>query len=209
MENIILISWLNKILLLFCIASIFLCLIIQQWVGVTSVPIYISLSWIAFVMIVSMWLSCVLLRFTLKRTVPINIEFIKKWIYKRLPKCLELESLSTTEKHNISKLENKCNNKVHIKAINLENMNSLSSGGDSLFKKRIIYVDDIIRKINLDCIDVWYKNISTDKAFPNEAQTLLKMLLIKILQKVNSIDKLKLANKMADVVLLHLKEYRR
>ncbi|XP_046828613.1 uncharacterized protein LOC124428518 [Vespa crabro] len=208
MENIILISWLNKILLLFCIASILLCLIIQQWVGVISVPIYISLSWTAFVMIVSMWLSCVLLRFTLKRTVPINIEFIKKWIYKRLPKYLELESLSTTEKHKISILENKCNNKVHRKAINTENTNSLSNG-DSLSKKKYIYVDDIIRKINLDCIDVWYKNISTDKAFPNEAQTLLKMLLIKILQKVNSIDKLKLANKMADVVLLHLKEYRR
>lgn len=200
MENIILISWLNKILLLFCMASISLCLIIQQWVGITSVPIYISLSWTAFVTILSMWLSCVLLRFTLKRTVPINIEFIKKWIYKRLPNYLELESCSTTERRKISILENKCNNKVNTKSL---------SGGDFLSKNKIIYVDDTMRKIQLDCIDVWYKNISTDKAFPNEAQTLLKMLLIKILQKVNSIDKLKLANKMADVVLLHLKEYRR
>ncbi|KAI4491090.1 hypothetical protein M0802_010400 [Mischocyttarus mexicanus] len=68
---------------------------------------------------------------------------------------------------------------------------------------------NIIKEINVDCIDVWYKNISTDKAFSNEAQTILKILFKKIFQKANSIDKLKLANKLADVVLLHLKEYRR
>ncbi|XP_014603463.1 PREDICTED: uncharacterized protein LOC106786510 [Polistes canadensis] len=208
MENIILISWLNKILLLFCITSIFLCLIIQQWVEVTPVPIYISLSWTTFVMIMSIWLSCILLRFTLKRTVPINIEFIKKWIYKRLPKYFELEYLDTEEKAKMSKFERACNNKIHIKTVNPENTNDLYNG-DSLSKNNIIYVDNIIREINVDCIDVWYKNISTDKAFPNEAQTLLKILLRKIFQKANSIDKIKLANKLADVVLLHLKEYRR
>lgn len=208
MENIILISWLNKILLLFCVTSIFLCLIIQQWVEVTPVPIYISLSWTTFVMIMSIWLSCILLRFTLKRTVPINIEFIKKWIYKRLPKYLELEYLGTEEKAKMSKFESACNNKIHVKTVNPENTNDLYNG-DSLSKRNIIYVDNIIREINVDCIDVWYKNISTDKAFPNEAQTLLKILLRKIFEKANSIDKIKLANKLADVVLLHLKEYRR
>ncbi|XP_015179248.1 PREDICTED: uncharacterized protein LOC107067863 [Polistes dominula] len=201
MEN-ILISWLNKILLLFCITSILLCLIIQQWVEVTPIPIYISLSWTTFVMIMSIWLSCILLRFTLKRTVPINIEFIKKWIYKRLPKYLELEYMDTEEKAKMSKFESACNNEVHVKTTEIHYR-------DFLTKQNIVYVENIIKKINIDCIDVWYKNISIDKAFPNEAETLLKMLLMKIFQKAKSIDKLKLANKLADVVLLHLKEYRR
>lgn len=211
MENVIPISWLNKVLLLFCIGSIFLCLIIQQWILFAPIPIYILLSWIAFVTIVSIWFSCFLLRFTLKRTMPINIEFINKWIYKRLQRYIEVESSKATEKHKISKSVNKCDNNKYKKVINPENSQQRNglSNEDFLTKRKMINVDNIMKEINLDCIEIWYKNISTDKAFPNEAHTLLKMLLIRIFKRASKVDKVKLANKLADVVLLHLKEYRR
>lgn len=70
-------------------------------------------------------------------------------------------------------------------------------------------ITDTIREIDVKCIEIWYKNISNDKSFPNEAQDLLDKFLRRLVLKANLIDKIKLVNKLANILLLHLKEYRR
>ncbi|KOX71962.1 hypothetical protein WN51_03239 [Melipona quadrifasciata] len=109
-------------------------LIIQEWAGLTPLPIYVSILWAIFIIILSVWLSCFLFQLALKAN---------------------------------------------------------------------------MKEIHLKCINVWYKSISDDTSFPNEAQELLKKLLTKLFHKISLIDKIKLTHKLFNVFLLHLKEYHR
>lgn len=70
-------------------------------------------------------------------------------------------------------------------------------------------VSKILRDIDAKFIDVWYNDLSNDHAFKEGANELLEKVLSKITFHIHSIDELRLAHKLADVFLLHLKEYRR
>ncbi|CAL1677707.1 unnamed protein product [Lasius platythorax] len=217
MEKVIPMSWLNQILLVFSVAAAVLSLAIEGWTDLTPLPIYISISWAVFITIVSVWLSCCLLRLTLKANSPIALEFMNKWIYKRLISHLSLDFLIDNDKSTEiiyeSDSENQKNLSSSQKASVKCNNNAISRDSCKndipLTKRKEVNLTDTIREIDAKCIEIWYKNISNDKSFPNEAQDLLSKFLTRLVLKASLIDKIKLANKLANVLLLHLKEYRR
>lgn len=213
MEKIIPMSWLNQILLVFSIAAAILSLVIQGLTELTPLPIYISISWAVFITIISIWLSCCLLRLTLKANSPIALDFMNKWIYKRLVSHLNLDSSIDKRTEIICKSDNQKNLNSLEEASVTRNNNAITQ--DSCkndippTKKKEINLTDTIREIDAKCIEIWYKNISNDKSFPNEAQDLLNKFLTKLVLKASLIDKIKLGNKLANILVLHLKEYRR
>ncbi|EFN78403.1 uncharacterized protein LOC105188750 [Harpegnathos saltator] len=217
MDKVIPMSWLNQILLVFSTAAAVLSLVIQVWIDFTSIPIYVSISWAVFITIISIWLSCCLLRLTLKANSPVNLEFVNKWIHKRLASYLKLDG--TVDKDKNKEIDCKSDS---VQQGNLSSAQETSVRSDNnttlkdphrneipLTKRKKPNVTDMTQEINAKCIEIWYKNISNDKSFPDEAQYLLSKFLTRLACKVSQIDKIKLTNKLADVLLLHLKEYRR
>lgn len=221
MEKIVPMSWLNQVLLIVSIASASLCLVIQEWAGLTPLPLYASISWAIVIVIASVWLSCFLLRLTLKANNPVNIEFLNKWLYQKLSSCLELEERKEDECEKVDEEEKKIlenSNSLQVPKTKRKLLNTKKSWEKptiensrqiSMKRKRTAEVNDMVKEINLKCIEIWYNSISNDKSFPDEAEKLLKKLLTRLFRKVNSIDKVKLVHKVANVLLLHLKEYHR
>ncbi|XP_050445483.1 uncharacterized protein LOC126848556 [Cataglyphis hispanica] len=213
MEKVIPMSWLNQILLVFSIAAAILSLVIQGLIELTPLPIYICISWAVFITILSIWLSCCLLRLTLKASSPIALDFMNKWIYKRLMSHLNF----LIDKDKITEIIHKSDNQKNLNSLQeasvTRNNNAITQDSCKndipLTKRKEINLTDIIREIDAKCIEIWYKNISNDKSFPNEAQDLLSKFLTKLVLKASLIDKIKLGNKLANILVLHLKEYRR
>ncbi|XP_031827986.2 uncharacterized protein LOC116424990 [Nomia melanderi] len=202
MVKVIPMSWLNQILIL-SVLSATLSLIIQEWAGLTPLPIYVSILWVIFVTIISVWLSCFIFQLALKAKSPLNVTFLNDWLYKKLLISLKLRDpgdqksvgASTDMTENVQskrKVDRKMSNEKTI-----------------LRRKKLIGVNDMVKEINSKCIEVWYKSISNDKSFPKEAQILLKKLLTKLFHQINSMDKVQLTHRLANVVLLHFKEYHR
>lgn len=208
-------SWLNQILLVFSIAAAVLSLVIQGWTDLTSLPIYISISWAVFITILSIWLSCCLLRLILKANSPIALDFMNKWIYKKLVSHLNLDSSIDKDKSTeiIYTSDNQKNLSSSQETSVTRNNNAITQDSCKndipLTKRKKVNLTDTIREIDAKCIEIWYKNISNDKSFPNEAQDLLSKFLTKLVLKASLIDKIKLVNKLANILVLHLKEYRR
>lgn len=213
MEEVIPMSWLNQILLILSILVTLLSVIIQEWAGLT--PLYISISWAIFIIILSVWLSCFLFQVALKANRPLNIRFVNNWLYNKFVNNLKLQIDSKEKSECISKYENevrtnKNTNSTQVSKEKRKEKVIRSSGKDtSLKRKRAVEIYNLVTEINLKCIKVWYKSISDDKSFPNEAQELLKKLLTKLFHKISLIDKIKLTHKLFNVFLLHLKEYQR
>ena len=215
MGKVIPMSWLNQILLILSILCALLSLVIQEWAGLTPLPIYISILWAIFIIILSVWLSCFLFQLALKANRPLNIKFLNNWLHKKI-----LNNLKLRDSENESECNNKYENAVEVnKDANSTQVSTekqkhktknTSSGKDiSAKRKRAIEIHNLVKEINLKCINVWYKSISDDTSFPNEAQELLKKLLTKLFHKISLIDKIKLTHKLFNVFLLHLKEYHR
>ncbi|XP_076233287.1 uncharacterized protein LOC143178460 isoform X2 [Calliopsis andreniformis] len=222
MGKIIPMSWLNQILLILSILSATLSLIIQEWAGLISLPLYISILWAIFVTIMSVWLSCFLFQLALKANRPLNIKSLNDWLYRKLTFSLKLHNSEEETKYNdksankVTIHENTHSMKVFMekRIDNVPNTKKLrrrmiSNTRSSSKSKKLIRINDMVKEINLKCIDTWYKSISSDKSFPDEAQELLKKLLTKLFYKTSLIDKMKLTHKLANVFLLHLKEYHR
>lgn len=214
MKEVIPMSWLNQILLILSILVTLLSVIIQEWAGLT--PLYISISWAIFIIILSVWLSCFLFQVALKANRPLNIRFINNWLYNKFVNNLKLQIDSKEKSECISKYENEVRTNKNTNSTQVskekrkEKVVIRSSGKDtSLKRKRTVEIYNLVTEINLKCIKVWYKSISDDKSFPNEAQELLKKLLTKLFHKISLIDKIKLTHKLFNVFLLHLKEYQR
>ncbi|XP_043579098.1 uncharacterized protein LOC122566214 [Bombus pyrosoma] len=214
MKEVIPMSWLNQILLILSILVTLLCIFIQEWAGL--IPLYISISWAIFIIILSVWLSCFLFQVALKANRPLNIRFVNNWLYNKFVNNLKLQIDSKEKSECISKYENEVrtnkntNSTEASKEKRKEKVIIRSSGKDtSIKRKRAIEIYNLVTEINLKCIKVWYKSISDDKSFPNEAQELLKKLLTKLFHKISLIDKIKLTHKLFNVFLLHLKEYHR
>lgn len=212
-------SWLNQILLVFSIAAAILSLVVQGWTGLAVLPIYVSISWAVFITIISVWLSCCLLRLTLKANSPIALEFVNRWIHARLAGQLSSEDSSVDENGDIEVITRKSDSE-NQKDSNSAQEDSIKCNNDAtstgsrknevpLTKRKKLNVTETTREINAKCIEIWYKNISNDKSFPDEAQDLLSKFLTRLISKASMVDKIKIINKLVNVLLLHLKEYRR
>ncbi|XP_033322524.2 uncharacterized protein LOC117218336 [Megalopta genalis] len=199
MGKIIPMSWLNQILLILSILSATLSLVIQEWAGLTPLPIYVSILWIIFITIMSVWLSCYLFQLALKAKNPCNITFLNDWLYQKLITNLKLPVDKNSVKPDTGKIIDA--NAVKEKASKERRISSK--------RKRLIGVNDIVKEIDSKCIRVWYESISNDKSFPDEAQELLKKLFTKLFYRIHVMDKVKLTQHLANVFLLHFKEYRR
>ncbi|XP_020285125.1 uncharacterized protein LOC109855357 [Pseudomyrmex gracilis] len=212
MEKVVLRSGLNQMLLIYSIMVAVFSLIIQEWIDLKPLPMYVSISWAILLAITSVWLSCYLLRLTLKANSPLNLEFMNKWIYQKLGSHLRLhfliekdesviEDKNETQKCSSSAQEGrvKCNN----------NTSSQHSCKTSSMTKKKLDIKNMTHQLNEKGIEIWYKNISNDKSFSDKTQNLLSKLLKKLVWKADLMGKVTLTNKLANIMLLHLKEYRR
>ncbi|XP_012147269.1 uncharacterized protein LOC100876919 isoform X2 [Megachile rotundata] len=223
MGKIIPMSWLNQMLLILSILCVSLSLVIQEWAGLIPLPIYISISWAIFIIIISIWLSCFLLQLTLKANNPLKIKFFHNWLYRKLANKLKLcklekegecnnecERKMTSQNMNFGQATNEKKTDSVSKTKKLHNKTVKSgANGTSSKRKKNEELNNLVKEINLKCINVWYKSISNEKSFPNETQELLKKLLTKLFYRISLMDKVKLTHKLSNVFLLHLKEYYR
>ncbi|KAL0108912.1 hypothetical protein PUN28_014193 [Cardiocondyla obscurior] len=217
MEKVIPMSWLNQILLVFTVVTAILSLVIEGWTDLTPLPIYVSISWAVFVIITSVWLSCCLLRLTLKANSPIVLKFMDKWAHKRLADWLSSNSSVNENKDTEIICKNDRENEKNSDSAQKDNVecNNDATAFENcknkslLMRRKKLNVTEMTRAINAKCIEIWYKNISNDKSFPDEAQYLLSKFLTRLVWKASLIDKIKFSNKLANILLLHLKEYRR
>ncbi|CAL7935115.1 unnamed protein product [Xylocopa violacea] len=215
MEKVIPMSWLNQILLMLSILCALLSLVVQEWAGLTPLPIYISISWAIFVIVTSVWLSCFLFQLALKANNPLDVKFLNNWLYRKLVNNLKLydsEKESERNDNHGNKVEvNKDINSVQASSEKRKEKGTpISAAKDiSLKRKRAVEINNLVKEINFKCINVWYKSISDDKSFPDEAQELLRKLLTTLFHKISLMDKMKLTHKLSNVFLLHLKEYHR
>lgn len=191
-------SWLNKLLLCISLSCAILCLIIELWLGLTTLPIYIPIIWSIIVIITSTWFSCLLLKSTLKATSPLNIEPINKLIRVRLG--IDGHSMNSIIKIVPDEFANNETNDI-------SKFNSIDAKTDNEFTT--ININNFINEINVRFIDTWYCDISDEKTFENKSNEILKKLFEKLFDKFTNINELRLTHKLADVLLLHLKEYRR
>jgi len=151
----------------------------------------------------------------LKANSPITVKFIHKWIHTRLTS--HLSSDFSIDKNKDTEIMQKSDNE-NQKKLNFAQKNNVKCNNNAisrdineipLTRRKKLDVINMTQEINTKCIELWYKNISNNKSFPNEAQDLLKKFLTRLVWKISLIDKIKLTNKLANVLLLHLKEYRR
>ncbi|XP_011303584.1 uncharacterized protein [Fopius arisanus] len=178
MEKIVPINWVNKLLLILSISTAGLCLLLEQWFSLTNLPIYIPLIWSLILITVSTWLSCIILKYTLKATSPLNIEPLTKWLKSRLKIPANSSTPLTTSPSR--------SHKIH----------------DSTIVKLVSDIDD-------KYISTWYDSITSEKTFRNESKHLLKQLFRMISRKLSRVNEIRITHKLMDVLLLHLKEYRR
>ncbi|KAK0084158.1 hypothetical protein PV325_007497 [Microctonus aethiopoides] len=196
MDQVIPISWLNKILLTASLSCALLCLIIGQWIGFTSLPIYITLIWSLIVIIGSTWFSFLILRMTLKANSPLNLVPLNNLIRKRLEIELTINNCGLTSESVTNDNSRKTNHNFKPQ-INIESTKPLN-----------IDIDKLSNEIGEKLIDSWYRSISDEKLFRNKSDEILKKLITNICMKLSTINELRLTHKIADVLLLHMKEYR-
>ncbi|XP_012276298.1 uncharacterized protein LOC105697514 isoform X2 [Orussus abietinus] len=203
-------SWLNQILLILSVGWAALSMIIQEWAGLSSLPVYVSIAWAVFVTAMSTWVSCYVLRFTIKASSPIRFEPFGIWLRTRLEEYFKIDTYPSKNATIYDSSENK-HTEINGDKENMieDNINNKACKTKCKINVQEAYLENIVNQIDSRFIEVWYTNISNNKAFPSEAQELLKKLLQKAHSHVVTIDKVRLTNKLADVLLLHLKEYRR
>ena len=189
----------NQIILCSSLFCAILCLITQHWTGSSSLPFYLPIVWAIVVTILSTWISCLVLRLSLKANSPITLQPVSTWLRKKIEHYLKL-NFGQNERYLLSKSSSK------------------ESKSDEFYKpdtfkfnrgKDAEHLGKITNEIDVKYIQTWYKNISNDERFPEEARDLLLKLSIRLNHCIASINKVSLVDKLADVFLLHLKEYRR
>lgn len=201
MDRLIPMSRLNQTLLLLSIVGAVSSIVIQQWLGVTTFPFYLSVLWSLSLIVASTWLSCLLLRLTLRASTPMSFEPLDSWLIEKLTNDLSICNSHKGANNHAQKIETYANGTTMF---------------DNMLEKREINVNEtkvqfdfLMKQINENFLESWYNYISEDKAFPDEANVLLQKLMEKFYFHLDKIDKVKLFNKLADVYLVHVKEYRR
>lgn len=199
MDKAIPISWINRIILASSLSCIVLCIILQQWLGLSSLPIYIPISWAVIVTTLSTWLSCYALKRAIKANAPINLESVFNWLGKTLGSDSQFWRFGKPMAPGKFIMKDTAGIDI-VKSLSMD-VGEENQGEDSLSR--------LINEIDSSFVRSWYSNISDDKTFPEETKTLLRLFFVKLNEQVKSVDKVKLVNQLADVFLLHFKEYRR
>ncbi|XP_046740511.1 uncharacterized protein LOC124407932 isoform X2 [Diprion similis] len=215
MEKVFSISWSNRILLvsLFCVT---ICMTIQTHVARLTVPLHFLISWAIFVITISIWLSCFVLRLMLKVNAPLTIEPFNNWA-----QCWMKNDRKPVVERGDNDEETKTENEIHRQNTEIKNLlrdlranGNLDDGsvrGQNLpptFVEKI-NVEQVINHIDANFVRIWYRNLSNDDTFPNESKQLLENLIAKFNHQLIRIDRIELARKIGNIFLMHLKEYRR
>ncbi|XP_012258874.2 uncharacterized protein LOC105687643 [Athalia rosae] len=224
MEQVLSISWSNRILLTSTI-SILICLILQVYVAQLSVSTPMVISWAILIITLSIWLSCVALRLILKANSPLIIQPFNKWLQLlvsvyikhdlQLTQQQQSEIIKDAENTNIKPLsttasnnDQKPNNEDSSSNGTFQKITNQNKDSSSTFMARI-NLDETVDEIDSKFINVWYQNVSNDETFCSEAKLLLKNLLDRVNHQLNNVDQIEVVRKIGNVLLLHLKEYRR
>lgn len=193
----------NQIILCTSFVCLVLCLITQQWIGSSSLSFYLPIVWAIVVTILSTWISCFVLKLSLKANSPITFPVVSRWLRKKIQLYLKL-NLGPTERY-LS-----CNNSnvESNKEVKSDEFNKAATFQPNSCKD-LEHLGKITNEIDVKYIKTWYKSVSDDERFPEEARDLLLKLSIRLNHCIASIDKVSLVDKLAGVLLFHLKEYRR
>lgn len=138
-----------------------------------------SIIWSLIVIISSTWLCCYILKSTIKPTDSIYLKPYKEWLIKKL----NLQNLDDS-----SRIKN---NKIHKNILT-----------ESQIDKFVDYIEEKF-------IKNWYDMITDDETFSNESRKILKELIQKLVDEISNINGTCLVKKIADILLVHLKEFRR
>ncbi|XP_046435732.1 uncharacterized protein LOC124187716 isoform X1 [Neodiprion fabricii] len=223
MEKVFSISWSNRILLI-SLFSVSICMTIQTHVAHLTVPLHFLISWAIFVITISIWLSCFVLRLMLKVNAPLTTEPFNKWAQgwmkndqtgsgrqpqKPVVKRVDNDE-ETKDENQIDRQNTEINNLLRdLRADgNLDDGSVLEQDLPVTFVEKI-NVEKVINDIDANFVKIWYRNVSNDDAFPNESKQLLENLILKFNHQLIRIDRIELARKIGNIFLLHLKEYRR
>lgn len=219
MEKILSLSWSNRVLLL-SITSAMICLTIQAHIYQLSVPLHFLISWAIFVIAMSIWGSCVVLRMMLKINAPLTIEPFDKWLRDWVKNCLErsqitgeksLEKFESLEKMNgVHELNTRNDNSLNNLSYDIK-MDKISDQNENLHSDFVanMNLDKIINDIDSNFVKIWYNNVSNDETFPAEVNQLLRNLMKEFNYQITNINHIELSRKIGNILLLHLKEYRR
>ncbi|XP_044009576.1 uncharacterized protein LOC122853279 [Aphidius gifuensis] len=138
-----------------------------------------SLIWSFIVITTSTWLCCYILKSTIKPTNSIYLKPYKEWLIKKL------------NSQNIDNSWKIKNNKIH------KNILTASQ------------IDKFVDYIEKNFIKNWYDMITDDETFTNESRKILKEIIQKLVDEISKINGTCLIKKIADILLVHLKEFRR
>lgn len=170
-------------------SCILLCIITQHWVYSSSLPFYFPILWALLVTILSTWISCIVVKHIIKADSSITLHPIS--IYLR----------SKFETYIQSRLV--LNNKTKGKKNDKHKLTAVESNKEEHLERKVI------SEIDSKYIQTWYQNISDDNQFSKEAKELISKLSLGLNSRIAAVEKVKLVNKLAGVLIVHLKEYRR
>lgn len=207
-------SWCGR----FCVSS-FILLVSIFILDYKAYVLPINGIWLAlyilFVIISSVWISCVLIQKVLQQNQVIECDFESNRYLKLLkngcktlhiPINLDYISTKTISTHtggNTPKLTNKLTDVIDSIPILKENITYEPTKN----------IDDRIEQFANDIeqrfIEKWYKHISDDETFSNESKVLLEGIVRRVLQVSVQVDSDKILCGALVVLLKHLKEYRK
>ncbi|XP_033231162.1 uncharacterized protein LOC117182207 isoform X2 [Belonocnema kinseyi] len=193
----------NQIILCSSFVCLVLCLITQQWIGSSSLSFYLPIVWAVVVTILSTWISCFVLKLSLRANSPITLPVVSRWLRKKIEFYLKL-NLGPNERYlscNSPRVESNKEDKS-------DEFNKAATFKSNSCKDSE-HLGKITNEIDVKYIKTWYKSVSDDERFPEESRDLLLKLSIRLNHCIESIDKVSFVDKLAGVLLFHLKEYRR
>lgn len=189
----------GQLIFLSSFSCLLLCVITQHWVYSSSLPFYFPILWALLVTILSTWISCIVFKHIIKADSSITLHPISIYLRNKFNAYLQ-SRLVINKKYLIKKNSQKTiNDNNKLTTINSPNNNKESPEKD---KK-------IVHEIDSKYIQIWYQNISDDNQFSQEAKDLISKLSLGLNTRIEAVEKIQLVDKLAGVLIVHLKEYRR
>lgn len=157
--------------------------------------------WALVVTILSTWISCIIFKQIIKADSSITLHPISIYLRKKFDFYIESRFLLNRKKL-LAKTNNNDNDNGEINVNNRKQKNDELSSAENLSGK-------IVNEIDNKFIQIWYENISDDKQFSQEAKNLIFKLSLGLNERIKNVEKIKIVDKLAGVLIVHLKEYRR
>ncbi|XP_043462467.1 uncharacterized protein LOC122498679 isoform X3 [Leptopilina heterotoma] len=195
----------GQLIFLSSLSCIILCLITQHWIYSSSLPIYFPILWAFVVTILSTWISCIIFKHIIKADSSITLHPISIYLRKKFDFYIQSRFLLNRKKlmKNNNNDNNDDKNKGEINfSININNKKEDELSSENLSGK-------IVNEIDNKFIQIWYENISDDKQFSQEAKNLILKLSLGLNERIKNVEKIQIVDKLAGVLIVHLKEYRR